>query len=395
LTFTTLFPNSEHENHGVFVENRLRHLVGSGAVVATVLAPVPYFPAGLGGFGAWSRLARVPLVERRHGIVVHHPRYLSIPRIGMSVAPRLLAHAAMRAVGRLMRQGCRFDAIDAHYLYPDGVAAIAVGREFGLPVVMTARGSDVTQLPNYLVPRLAIRRAIASADGLVAVSGALKDAMVRLGASPASVMVLRNGVDTGLFQPTGRVAARAELGVSGKVLISVGQLIERKRHHLTIAAMRALPGFTLLIVGEGPQRARLAAMIEEHGLGERVRLLGAHPHQALPRLYAAADAMILASSREGWANVLLESMACGTPVVATNIWGNPEVVQSREAGLIVDDATPEGIAAGVTKLFDALPDRSATRAYAERFGWQETTTGQVELFRRITESRATTSMAAR
>ncbi len=388
LIFTTLFPNAEHENHGVFVENRLRHLVGSGEVTATVLAPVPYFPSGLAGFGAWSRLARVPLVERRHGLSVHHPRYLSIPRVGMSVAPKLLAHAAVDAVRALLRQGCRFDAIDAHYLYPDGVAAIALGRKFGLPVVMTARGSDVTQLPNYMLPRRAIRRAIASADGLVAVSAALKEAMVGLGAAPEKVTVLRNGVDTALFQPAGREAARAELGLSGPVLISVGQLIERKRHHLTIAAMRSLPGFTLLILGEGPQRARLAALVAEYGLGERVRLLGAHPHQELPRLYAAADAMVLASSREGWANVLLEAMACGTPVVATNIWGNPEVVQSAEAGLIVDDATPEGIASGVAKLFAALPDRAATRAYAQRFGWQETTAGQLALFRRAIECRA-------
>ncbi|HYZ22639.1 MAG TPA: glycosyltransferase, partial [Rhodopila sp.] len=100
-------------------------------------------------------------------------------------------------------------------------------------------------------------------------------------------------------------------------------------------------------------------------------------------LYAAADASVLASSREGWANVLLESMACGTPVVASNIWGDPEVVQTPAAGLIYEPNTPEGIARGVRRLFAALPGRAATRAYAETFGWQETTAGQLAIFRRV------------
>jgi glycosyltransferase involved in cell wall biosynthesis len=309
----------------------------------------------------------------------------------MSVAPVLLARAAGAALARLLRGGLRFDAIDAHYVYPDGVAAVALGRKFGLPVVLTARGSDVTQLPDYAVPRLAIRHAVARADGLIAVSAALKEALIGLGAPADRVTVLRNGVDTALFAPgvgaNSRDRTRAELGLSGQVLISVGQLIERKRHHLTIAAMASLPGASLVIVGEGPERPRLEAMIAEHGLARRVRLLGGMPHAALPRLYGAADAMVLASSREGWANVLLESMACGTPVVAMNIWGNPEVVRSPEAGLIVEDATPRGIAAGVMRLLAAPPDRAATRAYAERFGWEETTQGQLALFRRVVAAR--------
>ena len=393
LTFTTLFPNPEQENHGVFVENRLRHLVGSGEAVATVLAPVPYFPLASQRFGAWSRHARVPLVEQRYGLSVHHPRYLVIPRVGMSVAPALLAHAAVPALARLVASGLRFDAIDAHYVYPDGVAAVALGRRFGVPVVITARGSDVTQLPDYAVPRWAIRRTVAQADALVAVSAALKERLETLGAPEGKVTVLRNGVDTALFRPVAREAARAELGMSGLTLISVGLLIARKRHHLTIEAMRLLPGFSLVIVGDGPERERLTALVASLQLGGRVRLIGPRPHASLPSLYGAADAMVLASSREGWANVLLESMACGTPVVAANIWGNPEVVQRPEAGLIFDEATPEGLAAGVRQLFARLPERAATRAYAERFGWEETTSGQLALFRRVvagqTPARAT------
>jgi glycosyltransferase involved in cell wall biosynthesis len=308
----------------------------------------------------------------------------------MSLAPWLLYQASARAVGRMLAQGRRFDLIDAHYFYPDGVAAVWLGRRFRLPVVVTARGSDVTQLPNYAVPRALLRRAIQQADGMIAVSVALKTALLGLGADPAKVEVLRNGVDTALFRPIDRAAARKQLGLRRPTLISVGLLVERKGHHRVIEAMRLLPDYDLLILGEGGERARLEGLIKLYGLGDRVRLLGAHPHAELPLFYSAADALILASSREGWANVLLEAMACGTPVVASPIPGNPEVVRNPEAGVIAPENSPDGIAAGVQTLFAAPRDRAATRSYAEQFGWAATTEGQLALFRRLL-GRATAS----
>jgi glycosyltransferase involved in cell wall biosynthesis len=383
LTFSTLFPNGEQPNHGIFVENRLRHLLASGEASSEVVAPVPYFPSQARVFGSWARMAAVAPRETRNGLVVHHPRYPVIPRFGMSAAPMLLYAAALPFVQRLLRRGPRVDAIDAHYVYPDGVAAVWLGRKLGVPVVVTARGTDVNLIPQHAIPRRMIRGAVAGAAALIAVSAALKAALVGLGAPDEKVTVLRNGVDTGLFRPPAdRAATRASLGLTRPTLISVGHLIERKGHHLVIEALQALPEWELLIVGEGPERNRLAGLIAAHELGARVRLLGARPHSELPGLYGAADALVLASSREGWANVLLESMACGTPVVATNIWGNPEVVQSREAGLIVERSA-EAISEGVRRLAADWPDRATTRAYAERFSWDETTAGQLAVFRRV------------
>jgi teichuronic acid biosynthesis glycosyltransferase TuaC len=384
LTFSTLFPHAARPNHGIFVENRLRHLLASGEATSMVLAPVAWFPWRSVRFGDWALNARAPLAETRHGISILHPRYPVIPTIGMSVAPWLLYRAMVPVVGRLLAEGHRFDAIDAHYIYPDGVAATWLGRRFGLPVVMTARGTDVNLIPRYRVPRRLIQGAIRDASALIAVSAALKQVLVDLGAPDEKVTVLRNGVETGLFHPPAdRAAVRTGLGLKGPTLISVGGLIERKGHHRTIEAMRQLPGFELLIAGEGPERARLLGLIGSFGLGERVRLLGPWPHKDLPALYGAADASVLASSREGWANVLLESMACGTPVVAANIWGNPEVVRAPAAGVIYEPNTPDGIAAAVRQIFASLPDRAATRAYAEPFSWDATTAGQLALFRRV------------
>ncbi len=333
LTFSTLFPHAARPNHGIFVENRLRHLLASGEATSFVLAPVPWFPGRSQRFGDWAVNARAPTAEIRHGIAIHHPRYPVIPKLGMSIAPWLLYQAMVPHVSRLLAEGHRFDAIDAHYIYPDGVAACWLGRRFGLPVAMTARGTDVNLIPRYRVPRRLIEGAIRDASALIAVSTALKDVLVKLGAPDEKVTVLRNGVETGLFRPPeSRPAIRSELGLKGLGLISVGALIERKGHHRTIEAMRQLPDFELIIVGEGPERHRLGRMIGDYGLAGRVRLLGPQPHTELPALYGAADASVLASSREGCANVLLESMACGTPVVAADVWGNSEVVRAPAAG---------------------------------------------------------------
>ena len=389
LTFSTLFPHAARPNQGIFVENRLRHLVAGGQATSLVLAPVPWFPSRAERFGDWAVNARAPPAEVRHGLAIRHPRYPVIPKLGMSIAPWLMYRAMLPRVARLLAEGHRFDAIDAHYIYPDGVAATWLGRCFGLPVVITARGSDVNLIPAYRLPRRLIQGAIHDATALVAVSAALKDALIQLGAPDEKVTVLRNGVETELFHPPAdREAARKALGLKGPTLVSVGGLIERKGHDRTIAAMRQLPGFELVIAGDGPARQQLAGLIAEYGLTHRVRLLGAVPHRELPAMYGAADASVLASSREGWANVLLESMACGTPVVAANICGNSEVVRASAAGVIYQPNTPDGIAARVRRLFAALPDRAATRSYAEPFSWDDTTAGQLALFRRVRAGRS-------
>lgn len=344
------------------------------------MAPVPWFPGRSGPAAPGD----IPAVEERHGLVVHHPRFLAVPGLGMATNPFAYERAVARVVRRLVAAGQRFDLIDAHYLFPDGVAAVRLGRRFGLPVVLTARGSDTSLFPRYWLPGLMIRRALAAADGLIAVSAALKEGLVALGVPAERVVVLRNGVDLELFRPPeDRDLLRERLGLRGPTLLSVGLLIPRKRHDLTIGAVAALPGVRLLIAGEGPERGALEALAHRLGVASRVWFLGAVPHRDLPALYGAADVMVLASEREGWANVLLEAMACGTPVVATPAWGSREAVGSEGAGIVVEEASAQAIAAAVRRLLAAPPSRAAVRAHAERFGWDEVSAGQLALFRDI------------
>jgi glycosyltransferase involved in cell wall biosynthesis len=150
-----------------------------------------------------------------------------------------------------------------------------------------------------------------------------------------------------------------------------------------IRALASLPEMDLVVIGDGPDRDALGALAREVGVGDRVRFVGALPQEELRGYYGAADALVLASSREGWANVLLESMACGTPVVASRAGGSPEVVAAPEAGVLLAERTPQAVVDGVRRLFARRPDSAATRSYAEKFGWEETTRGQLQLFERV------------
>lgn len=384
LSFTTLYPNGAQPVHGIFVENRLRRLAESGKVSLTVVAPVPWFPFSSKAFGGYAAYAKVPAREVRYGIEIFHPRYKVIPKVGMNLAPALLARGARETVRRLVRER-GIQLIDAHYFYPDGAAAATLATELGLPVAITARGTDLNLIPHFPVPRRKIEQAARRADALITVCDALQKPLLDMGIDPGKIVTLRNGVDLELFRPLDRMAARNRWGADGRTIVSVGGLVERKGHHLVIEALKSLPGASLLIAGEGEERPALERQITALGLTGRVRLVGQVAHDSLPSLYSAADALVLASSREGWANVLLEAMACGTPVVATDVWGTGEVVAAPEAGALIKDRSAVAVAAGLKALFGNPPERAATRAYAEGFSWDATTQGQLRLFERLVQ----------
>ncbi|MBK1656439.1 glycosyltransferase [Allochromatium vinosum] len=384
LLFSTLYPSSVRPGHGIFVETRLRHLLGSGEVETRVIAPVPWFPFRHPRFGDWAKYAATPTFEERNGVQVWHPRYLLPPKIGMNIAPIPLALGARRTIRNLIRNGDDFDLIDAHYYYPDGVAAALLAGWFKKPFVITARGTDLNLIPKYAIPRRWIRWAERRAAASIGVCKALTDRLIELGGDPAKTHVLRNGVDLERFQPLDQTDARARLGLpTGLLLLSVGHLVERKGHHLAIETLKSIPAARLAILGDGPEHARLIKQAQSLGVADRVTMAGARRQEELKEWYSAADILLLCSSREGWANVLLESMACGTPAVATPVGGTPEIIRSPVAGHIIQDRTPAALVSGIRSLLADPPERGAVREYAEQFDWAATTQGQIELFRSV------------
>jgi len=386
LSFSTLFPNAAQPRHGIFLEHRLAHLAhlgaGAGALSIRHVAPVPYFPSGHPRFGRYAQFARVPDADVRAGLPVTYPRFPLLPKVSMSAAPWLLAAATLRHLRRIRRDGFDFDLIDAYYLYPDGVAAAALARILRKPLLLTAFGSDVSQIPAYALPRRALLWAARQAPLMTVVCQALKDELVRLGVPASRMRVVLHGVDLHLFcPPADRAALRDSLGMAGPTLLSVGHLIDRKGHDIAIRAMPDLPGHTLLIVGDGPREAALRQLACDLGLGGRVRFLGHVDQARLPALMGAADVLVNCSDREGIANVLIEAMACGTPVAATAVWGSPEAVTIPAAGVLLRERSAAALVDGVCALQAAPPDRAATRRHAETFTWERTAAEHLQAIR--------------
>lgn len=371
LVLSSLYPNDVQRRHGIFIEHRVGHVAQPEDEVR-VVAPIPWFPSSNARFGHYAEFAKAPHEAVRRGIPITYPRYPVVPKIGMTVAPWLMAAALYRHIARIRRE-FDFDVIDSYYLYPDGVAAGLLAKRFDRPFVMSALGTDVSLIPQHRAERAMILSAINHASATTAVAAALRDELLAIGAAPGKVCVVEHGVDLELFSPPAdRAALRARMDIAAPTVLSVGHLIDRKGHDFAIRAIATLPDVRLMIAGDGPREAALRALAESLGVSGRVDFLGHVDQHRLPGLYGAADVTASCSDREGIANVLLESLACGTPLVATPVWGSPEVVRVPEAGVLTSDRSDAAIADGIARLLADLPDRAATRAYGERYDWRET-----------------------
>lgn len=388
LVYTTLYPNANMPGFGVFVENRISRVAETGKAHIRVVAPVTWFPFSHPRWGKYAAYSTIPQHEVRSGIDVIHPRYPLIPKISMNLAPWLLYRWTLPVVRQMVKDGFKPDVIDAHYAYPDGVAATLLARKLGIPVMVTARGSDLNILPEFPVPRRWLQWMVQRAGHLAGVSGALAEKFRQLGAAGDRVSVLRNGVDLMVFRPsTSRIACREKFelpDIRRPVVISVGNLVDLKGHDLVIRAMaQHIPEADLLIAGNGPNRDALQKLAQSEGVSDRVRFLGQVAYGQMPGLMTAADILVLASSNEGWPNVLLEAMACGTPVAATRVGAVGDIVSVPAAGRIIEHRTVEGCADAIRALLASPPDRTATRRHAEGFSWEETTSRQLEIWRSL------------
>jgi glycosyltransferase involved in cell wall biosynthesis len=363
LTLSTLFPDATRPNFGVFVERQTRGLAALPDTEVTVVAPIGLPPPPLARL-RHAGLATLPRREAWRGLDVHRPRFLNVLLTDGRWHAPLLARAIRPLLDRL-----QFDVIDASFFFPDGAAAAALGRRYGVPVSIKARGADIHHWGRAPATARQVVRAGRAADGLLAVSGAMRDDMVALGLPADRIRVHRTGVDQDRFAPGDRAALKAALGVVGPLIVSTGALIPRKGYDVVVRALASLPGATLMIAGEGPERARLAALAAEVGVADRVRLLGSVPHGELPRLLAAADVMALASASEGLANAWVEALSSGTPIVITDAGGARELVTSPVAGRIVA-REPAAFAAAIKALLDDPPAPDEVRATVRDFTWE-------------------------
>lgn len=367
LTLSTLFPDMSRPNFGVFVERQARELASRPEADVTVIAPVGLPPWPLSLAGRYAPLRALPAKERWRELTVYRPTFPIIPKFGGRTNVAAMTRAILPLVRRLHVEK-PFDVIDASFFFPDGPVAQRLSRALGIPYSVKARGADIHYWGTRKSTRKLVRRAAEDAAGLLAVSDAMRRSMARLGIDPEKIRVHYTGVDLDTFELTDREAAKAALGFSGPVVLCVGALIPRKGQDLLVRALPDLPDVTLLLAGQGSYRRTLENLAQELGVERRIGFLGSVPHHKLPRIFAAADIMALPSESEGLANAWVEALACGTPLVITDVGGARELLDRPEAGRIVE-RTPEAIADAIHATLADPPDRQAVRETALRFTW--------------------------
>ena len=395
VVFSALFPSAVRPGAGLFIRERMFRVARHRPLA--VISPQPWFPGQ-----SLIRLLRpgyrpqAPALEIQQGIRVYHPRFLSLPGLLRQLDGWSMALASLGLMRRLKRQGAQL--IDAHFSYPDGEAATRLGHWLNLPVTITLRGTEVPHSKNpALRPRLTCT--LKAAARVFAVSDSLRRLAIELGVDADKAEVVGNGVDTARFHPVNRTAARQryQLPPNASVLVSVGGLVERKGMHRVIEVLPALikrhPDLHYLIVGggspEGDMRSELNAQVTRIGLGERVRFLGAIPPDELKWALSASDVFVLATRNEGWANVFLEAMACGLPVVTTDVGGNAEVICHDELGTIVPFGDAAALQHALDKALSKNWDRTAILDYASANHWDRRVGQLLQAFDRIIDNAAT------
>lgn len=387
VVFSSLFPHPGQPQAGVFIRERMFR-VGERLPIV-VVAPVPWFPLQ----GLIRRLRPhfrpvAPAREVQQGVVVYHPRFFCVPGLLKSWDGFFMALGSLALLKRLRRE-FDFDVIDAHFGYPDGYAATLLGRRLGVPVTITLRGTEPRHSRSAAL-RPKLTRALRRAQRIFTVSDSLRRLALELGIGADKLQVVGNGVDVARFHSVPRHEACAALGLpaDAKVLITVGGLVERKGFHRVIELLPALrrrhPDLHYLIVGgasaEGDWGARLRQQVTELGLADCVHFLGVVTPDALKGPLSAADVFVLATRNEGWANVLLEAMACGLPVVTTDVGGNAEVVNDRALGTVVPFGEPAALAEALAEALVKDWDRDYIRGYAEKNSWDSRVAALVETF---------------
>jgi teichuronic acid biosynthesis glycosyltransferase TuaC len=382
LTYTSLFPNRTHPLKGIFIWQRVASLARRAGVRVAVIAPVPYAPRWL-PLRRISSLAMVPRQEKMHELAVHHPRYFLLPKFSMPLHGCLMFSGTAHLARRLHRK-MQFDCIDAHYIYPDGFAAALIGKMLKIPVIVSARGTDVNLFPSFPTIRPMICWTFQQATGIITVSHELRQKVLALGAASEKVQVIGNGVDVRRFHAVEEAEARRRLGLAAnaKVIVSVGALVPYKGfQHLIVAVgqLRSVhPNLKVNIIGDGSYRPALERLIREHSLQDHVYLLGSVANDELKYWFSAADLSCLFSSREGQPNVVLESLACGAPVVATRVGGSAEILAAEQLGVLVDQ-NQGSITRGLQQALNTQWDRRKIAGYGASRTW-ETVSAEVERF---------------
>lgn len=372
---STLYPNAAEPLQAGYVARSLEALArrtGDDGWRVTVINPIGIPPIAIGRYRALAQLAGQ---SEEGGVTVHRPRFTLLPKVSARRNASAIAKTVLPLLRKIHAQS-PIDILDAQVLFPDGPAAAWIAREMGLPLSLKARGNEIELWGRVDFAREQILEAGECAGGILAGCDALANTMADIGLPRAKIKVHETGLDRDRFRPLDHTQLRAqlarELGFAlpdnAPLLVSVGDLIERKGQDIAIGALPAIEGARLILVGTGEDERHLRDLATDLGLADRVHFAGALSRDVLPLVLSAADVMVLPTRGEGFANAWVEAIACGTPVVTSDVGGARELIANNTAGRLAA-RNPESVAGAVNAVLNNPPMPQAVAALAERFSW--------------------------
>lgn len=387
--YTRQFPKPGSETDGLFTAQAVSEMGRRNAIL--VVCPIPWCP----NFGfmkrwpSWYANATIPRESTYQGVDVYYPRFLVIPYLTRIIQPLMQAFALLPLLIRLKRSR-NIAVINAHCLYPDGIAATLLGMLLKLPVILTSLGSDINQDMTIRWKRFQIIWALRNASAITAKSKALVSKIYALGITD-KVYYVPNGVDVSRFADNKLDVQelRSDLGLDANELycLFVGRLNSVKGLSTLLAAISSLKEqgrlhFKTLVIGEGEMRAELEEYIARNDLNAHISLLGEIPHDQVARWMMASDFLCLPSRMEGLPNVIMEALACGLPVVASNVGGVPELV-NQENGVLVQPDDPEELAKALQVVAGREWDKAGIRSTISWACWSMTADRYLDVYKSV------------
>ncbi len=379
-----MFPNRINPHIGIFVKERLKHVAQKTEL--TIIAPIPSFPFS-GHTRKYAGLENLERVESFDGLQVHHPRYFMIPKY-LKILDGMFYGASLAPFMKSIAGRTNFDILDFHWVYPDAIGGLQWARKLGKKTVVTVRGNEAIYYFEKSPIRNMLQQRLREFDHVISVSGDLKRKIVsEFGVEESRVSVISNGIDTDRFHLMDRDKARLKCALKpGKrYLLTVSRLSSEKGLDNLLQAMRQLqsPGADLVIIGDGPLKGQLLDLATRLNIKDRVHFLGELGHGDLCAWYNAVDAFCLPSLWEGCPNVVIEALACGTPVVATSVGGIPDLVSSSTCGILAPPGDERALSAALDQALQTKWNRHGISELGSSNSWTDVADKVIAVFERI------------
>ncbi len=358
LIITNLFPTPADHERGIFTLQLVKRLQKHANV--TVVCPLPWFPKinflnNIKVFNKWSTFSNVPLKYIIDGVEVHSPKYILLPKISENIHDKLMMAGIIRYV-RKLHKNIHFDAVNSQWLYPDSVAAGKITKKLQIPHIPTGLGCDVNLDIYQPVKGNKILDMLHHSRAITVVSNGLKEELIKNNIENNKITVIPNGIDIDKFKILNKDECRKNLNIPKEqsVILYVGRLSEEKNVSTLIKAASKLiktnQTLHVYLVGDGPLRSELELLANKLGTLKNIHFIGKIVHDLVGTWMGATDYFCLPSLREGCPNVILESLGCGRPVIASNVGAIPDIV-TNESGILF---TPEDVTGLTNALSTAL-----------------------------------------